>query len=93
MIKRLSAILGLILACAGILGLAYTLDSHWAKASDVALIAQRLDEKIASDRADRVQEKIWKIKDRYEGKAMPTLDLQLYRDLTKELTEIQKRKK
>jgi hypothetical protein len=60
MIKRISAICGLILALGAILGLVYTLDSRWAKAADVALVAQRLDEKIAGDRADRIQEKVWK---------------------------------
>lgn len=89
MIKRLSLICGLILSFAGVLGLVYTLDGRWAKADEVKSIAQRLDEKIASDRSDRLQERIWRIEDRFKSKEMPVAALQEYRDLKKEFEAIQ----
>ena len=65
MIKRLSLILGLIIALSTILGLLWQLDSRWAKAADVAALSIRLEQKIAADRMDNIQQRIWKLEDRY----------------------------
>lgn len=86
--KKLSMTCALIIALSGVLGIIYTLDSRWAKAEEVALISQRLDEKIAGDRSDRVQQRIWQIEDRYKGKTVAEPDLQLYRELKKELNDL-----
>ena len=88
MIKRISAILGLILAVGGVIGLLYTLDCYVAKAADVALVAQRLEDKIEGDKADRLQERAWKLQDRYNNKAMPPLILEEHRQIIKELNEL-----
>lgn len=54
-------------------------------------LSERLDQKILSDRADRLQEKIWKYDDRYEKKPMDDITKEEYRTIYKELKDINKK--
>ncbi len=93
MIKKLSTIIGLILALITLIGVIYTYDQSKAKASDLMLTNQRLDQKIMDDRADRVQERIWKLEDRYENKKMEQVIKDEYRLLQEELDKIKGKSK
>lgn len=61
-IQTWGAVIG---ALAAIGGAAMAVDGHYAKAEAVSQIALRLDQKILADRGDKVQERIWKLEDRY----------------------------
>jgi hypothetical protein len=86
-----------IIAISSLLGTAFTIDSRYAKQSEVVKVEEkvikiekRLDIKILKDRADMLQERIWKYEDRYEEKTMSDSVKELVRDLQKELDEITK---
>lgn len=44
---------------------AFVIDSNYAKASEFKKLELRLEQKITSDRSDKLQERIWKLEDRY----------------------------
>ena len=56
----------------------------------VQKVEKRLDVKILKDRANTLQERIWKLEDRYEKKKMPKTVQEELRKLKAELIEIQK---
>jgi hypothetical protein len=91
--KKLISILGAVVVLCGLLTAYHGLDTYVAKAADLALVAQRLDAKIDGDRADRIQDRLWKIEDRYRGKVMPAEELQLYRELTRDLKDLNQKMK
>lgn len=93
MIKKVSIICGLIISISAVLGLIYALDSRWAKAEEMVMLSQRLDEKITSDRADRLQERIWKLEDRHGKTILQSPGKDEYRSLMLELEKINKKRK
>jgi hypothetical protein len=77
------------------LGTAFTIDSRYAKQDEVKQVKKeikevdkRLDHKILKDRADMVQERMWKLEDRYVEKKMPKAVTEAIRDLQKEYDDI-----
>ena len=40
-------------------------ESRYAKANEVAMIAERLDQKIIQDRMESIQERMWKMEDKW----------------------------
>ena len=92
MFKKMNIIIGSLISIFFIIGLLFTLDNRWAKAEKLELVAMRLEQKIEKDRAFILQERIWKIDDRYKWKGleMPDLVLDEYRRLNKEMQEILK---
>jgi len=66
-IGKLSSILGCIIAVATIVGLLWSLDQRWAKSAEVKQLELRLDQKIMSDRVGQIQERMWKLEDRYKS--------------------------
>ena len=73
-----------------LLGTAFTIDSRYAKTDYVEQIDKRLELKILKDRANALQERMWKIEDRYgmEVSDMPEDKRDQYRKLKKEYDEI-----
>lgn len=69
--KKLSLVLGIILAFMSIGGSAYQIDKRFAKAEQVQQIEWRLDQKIIKDRVEALQERIWRLEDRYYNEKMP----------------------
>ncbi len=65
-------------------GAYFYIDDRYAKAGDVKLIERRLDQKIKADRFEKVQERIWKLEDRYEKRPMPESVKEEYRSLKSE---------
>lgn len=79
------------------MGTAFTIDSRYAKVGDILEINEyveqvdkRLELKILKDRADAIQERMWKIEDRYgmEIAKMPEEVREQYRELKKEYDDI-----
>ena len=79
------------------MGTAFTIDSRYAKVGEmsevneyVQQVDERLELKILKDRADAIQERMWKIEDRYgmDIAEMPDDKRDQYRKLKKEYDEI-----
>lgn len=87
----MNTIAALLLGLITMVGSAFTIDSRYAKVTDVSdlkyeiyMVDQRLHLKISSDRATYLQERIWKYTDRYEGKEMSDSVKEMIRDMQKE---------
>lgn len=63
--KKLKLIIGILVGLLALAGGLASFDARWAKASYVEQLALRLDQKIIEDRLDSVQERMWKLEDRY----------------------------
>ncbi len=59
----------------------FWIDAHYASCEDVKKIEKRLDYKILSDQLQSIQQRIWTIKDRFEGKKMDTTTKEEYQKL------------
>ena len=57
----ISTVVGLFAICGGL----YSLDATYARSEQLCKVEQRLDRKILSDDAMRLQQRIWRLKDRY----------------------------
>lgn len=79
--NRLSLILGIVLGISTLVGSAIGVNEYFAKAADVELIAMRLEQKIAQDRCDWIQQRIWQLEDRFNGADMPPSVREEYRKL------------
>jgi len=90
-------LVGFLIALSTVVGTAFTVDNRYAKEKQVKKVEQkvqkvekRLDKKILKDRANALQERVWKLEDRYEKKKMPKTVQEELRKLKTELVEIQK---
>ena len=90
-------LVGFLIALTTLVGTAFTVDNRYAKDEQVKQVEQqvqkvekRLDKKILKDRANALQERIWKLEDRYEKKKMPKTVQEELRKLKIELVDIQK---
>lgn len=95
--KKATTIISIILGLCTLAGVVIGFDHYFAKAEDldclakkekVTLIAkslnraiQRLDQKILQDKCDWMQNRIWKLEDRYLDKKMPPSVKEEYRKL------------
>lgn len=83
--KRVSVIIGVVLGLSTMTGSVVAVNDYFAKAAELELVAMRLDQKIQQDRCDRLQERVWKLQDRYIGREMPTSVREELRRLDAEL--------
>lgn len=85
-IKSWAVIVGIFTAFGGFVWGTYSyLDVQYAKAEDVQRIEQRLEFKITKDRYETIQERMWKLEDRFPDKRrMPSSVLEEYRQLESE---------
>lgn len=64
------------------------IDTRYAKSDYVLLVELRLNQKIISDRNNRLQERIWKLEDKYiDENKMPQIIKDEYRKLKQELKD------
>lgn len=89
-IKIISAVSAVAMFAGFIWGAQAYLYSTYATASDLKRLENRFDVKILHDRLSNVQERIWKIEDRYENKKMGTDAKEQYRLLIDEKGQIEK---
>ena len=90
-LDKSKTILALLLGCITLMGTAFSVDARYAKQDQVKKVQEsvkkvetRLDNKILKDRANLLQERIWKYEDRYDGRKMPDTIKEVVRDLQKE---------
>lgn len=94
MSQRLQFILGIIALIGSIFGAYRFIDGRYAQAEEVRQIEQRLDYKIDSDRYHAVEERMWKLEDRFpDEKKMPETIREEYRKLKSEKEIIQEKLK
>jgi predicted nucleic acid-binding Zn-ribbon protein len=105
MFKKIGPILGVIISLGVILGAIFTymsnLDSRYAKAKEIheysqqlQSLSKRLDQKIMDDRAYSLQERIWRLEDRYGNiNDMPEDIRNIYRELNRDLESIREKLK
>jgi len=94
-LKKISVILGLIISLTVIVGAAAKLDGRWAKTDQLVMVAQRLDQKIIQDRINAIQERLWRLEDKYGNiiADMASAIRDQYRRLLKEMKDLEKRLK
>lgn len=94
-LKKISVVLGLIISLTVIVGAAAKLDGRWAKTDRLIMVAQRLDQKIIQDRINAIQERLWRLEDKYGSiiANMPEIIRDQYRRLLKEIENLEKRLK
>jgi hypothetical protein len=95
---KIQTVLGTIVVLGTIAGGLITVDSHYAKSFEVAEVSayvnrieERLDEKIQADRANSLQERMWRLEDRHSQDKAKTMDE--YRRLEQEREEIIRKQK
>lgn len=66
------------------------LEKRYALAEDVEKLSNRLDQKILEDRRDNIQQRIWKLEDKYSNEIPDDIKDQ-YRQFQKELEELDKK--
>ena len=90
LIKAIAPITALIIFSGFIWGAQSYLNNNYASASEFKRLENRLDGKILEDRLFNVQERIWRIEDRYERKEMSIDAKEQRRLLIDEKTKIEK---
>ena len=97
--KKLSIVLGVIIALITIATTVNKLDGRWAKSKEVEILNEeiqqtqtRLEQKIQEDRSYNIQERIWKLEDRYgfDFEQMPPEIIDQYRRLKSDKEKIDK---
>ena len=95
--NKISTWVALLIGMTTLVGAMFALDSRYAKTEEISTIKdyvqqidKRLDIKILKDRANALQERMWKIEDRYgmEVAKMSEEVRDQYRELKKEYDEI-----
>ena len=93
----MNTLIAVVVGFCTMMGTAFTIDSRYAKVGEmsevneyVQQVDKRLELKILKDRADAIQERMWKIEDRYgmDIADMPEDKRDQYRKLKKEYDEI-----
>ena len=93
----MNTLIAVVVGFCTMMGTAFTIDSRYAKVGEmsevneyVQQVDKRLELKILKDRADAIQERMWKIEDRYgmDIAEMPEDKRDQYRKLKKEYDEI-----
>ena len=95
--NKMNTLIAVAVGFCTMMGTAFTIDSRYAKVGEmsevneyVQQVDKRLELKILKDRADAIQERMWKIEDRYgmDIADMPEDKRDQYRKLKKEYDEI-----
>ena len=91
MIAKLKDNLQLILAIGAVIGMVLGGITYFAKAGDLQLVEQRLDQKIKADKAYYLKRQLWALFDKHKTddcNRMPQPDCNICRDLKHELTRL-----
>lgn len=67
------------------------IDSRYALSGNLKAVELRLEHKVLSDRLGAIQQRIWRIGDRYEGKVMPDTTKEEYRILKEDKKQLNER--
>lgn len=66
--KKLASIVGIVVILSTAVGGIMAADARYAKSEYVSAVEERLNVKILQDRIDAVQERMWKIEDRWNDR-------------------------
>jgi aspartate/glutamate racemase len=77
-----------IIALAAVIGIIMGGLSYFATAEDLRLVEMRLDQKIMSDQMSQVQQRIWTLEDRNQGKPCSEWKSQDEKDEYRKLKEL-----
>jgi septal ring factor EnvC (AmiA/AmiB activator) len=88
--KKTQIICGIIVALISITGALFAVDQRYAKSGDVKLVSIRLELKILQDRLNEVNDRIWKLEDRYRGQTAPPEVRDEIRQLRKEKEKLER---
>lgn len=86
--KQIKLWIAIIVGMLTIVGSLYAFDKHYAKAERLEMVELRLSQKILQDRADWIQERIYRLEDRYVDRIMPQSVIEEYRRLKDEHRQI-----
>lgn len=86
--NNLKVIIPVIIA---IVSATIAVEARYAKSAYVKQVEQRLDQKIVADRMDNIQDRIWKLEDRYgiSCENCPDVVNDEYRELEKEYNQLE----
>lgn len=90
---KLNSIFATIIALFTIIGGVFASVTYFARASDLQQVEFRLEKKIQGDNILRIQERIWQLEDRYQGKDCSEWlesDREEYRSLKSQLELLKK---
>lgn len=82
--------LGFIVSICVFVGMIVSANAYLAKAKDLRLVEYRLDQKITNDKLDAIQQRIWTLEDRYEGRPVPQSVKEECRKLKEEKKKLEK---
>lgn len=89
-LKKVTAITGMFISLSTLAGVIIALDNRWAHAADLAKLEKRLDYKICIDRKNSIQDRLWKLEDRYNGfENMHQTTKEEYRQLEQEKKDLE----
>jgi len=91
LIAKLKENLQLILAIGAVIGMVLGGITYFAKADDLQLVEQRLDQKIKADKAYYLKRQLWALFDKHKTddcNRMPQPDNNICRDLKHELYQL-----
>lgn len=87
--KTVQSILAIITLVSTAFGVYFYVDNKYALANDLEKVKQRLEYKIVSDHVQSIQDRIWKIEDRFQKKKMDDTTKEEYRKLQADKEEAQ----
>ena len=99
--QKVTAIVGALVIIATVVGATVKIDTRYAKQTQiqtqigqvseaVTYVGKRLDQKILQDRINDLQDRIWKIEDRYRGRVMPQDAIEAIRQYRKEIKQLER---
>jgi len=98
--QKVTAIVGALVIIGSVVGATVRIDTRYAKTTQVYSLTEavnyvgmRLDQKIIQDRISDLQDRIWKIEDRYRGKPMPQDAIEAIRQYKKEIRDLERKLK
>ena len=90
---KLSTIISILIGLSVLIGTGITCNEYFAKATEVEIVAIRLEQKILQDEYNWKQRRIWQLEDRWHGRQMPQTVREEYRKLKNDLRLIEKKLK
>lgn len=89
MTKQVENILTIIALLTAFSGGYFYIDRTYAREQEVRQLENRIDYKIAKDALHDIQDRLWKLEDRYLKKVMPDTTKEEYRKLQEDKKEIE----
>jgi len=86
--KKLAVLGGILALISTLFGGFFWMDSRYASSSELNKVKQRLEYKIIDDQQKSIQDRIWKMEDRFLGKFMPPDVNDEHRKLQEENTRL-----